>query len=343
MNGGDVATIADIARLSGVSRSTVSYALSGKRPISSATKKRIESAIAELEFIPSTHARALADKRSNVLAALLPIGADAAPSITMQFVYAAAKASRACEQDLLLVVGDEISENLDLFLRSDQADGLILLEIAEGDLRISKLQETEKPAVLIGWAPKDIRLDCVDLDWIAAGRTLVAHLHKLGHQDIALLGAAPEAYERHLTYAERFLTGSQEAAKKGKVQLWEWPTAESNIVQIAASLELLFEQHPHTSALVIQNESLIPHICSLLMRIGKRVPEDISVVGLTLDAFKQVTLQPISGIENPSASITETAVDLLMSRIDGQRAATDTQRILIPPRFTDHGSTRARN
>ena len=71
-----MATIGDVARRAGVSRSTVSYALSGKRSISVATRERIEQAIADLEFTPNAGARALATSQTMVLGLLLQFHSD---------------------------------------------------------------------------------------------------------------------------------------------------------------------------------------------------------------------------------------------------------------------------
>ena len=68
-----MATMNDVAKLANVSLSTVSYALNGKRPISEATRARILLAMAELDFQPNAMARALASKRSGILALLFPI------------------------------------------------------------------------------------------------------------------------------------------------------------------------------------------------------------------------------------------------------------------------------
>ncbi|WP_231980491.1 LacI family DNA-binding transcriptional regulator [Tessaracoccus coleopterorum] len=67
-----MATITDVARQAGVSVSTVSYALSGARPIRPATKARIEAAMAELGYQPNASARSLASRKTSVLAMLYP-------------------------------------------------------------------------------------------------------------------------------------------------------------------------------------------------------------------------------------------------------------------------------
>lgn len=329
--------IGDVARELGVSRSTVSYALSGKRAVSADMRRRVEEAIAELDFVPSERARALAHSRSDTLALLLPMGPDATPSITLQFVHGAAQASQRRGRELLLVVGDEPVGDLDRLLRSDRTDGVIVLDVTEDDLRLSRVSAAGKPAVLLGWPSAATQIDCVDLDWEATGRLLVEHVAGLGHRVVGVLGVASAAFDRHLTYAERFRAGAQGAAVAGGVTLVDWasPAAVSGAVD---ALLALFADHPDITALVIQNEALMPHVHALAAHLGLRVPGDISVVGVGLDTLGSVMLRPVSGVDNPSARLTDAAVDMLATRIDAQ-APLPPRRLMVTPTFTDRGST----
>ncbi len=333
-------TIGDVARHLGVSRSTVSYALTGKRPVSELTKHRVADAIAELDFVPSTRARALAGARSRTLAALAPMGPDAAPPIALQFINGTAQASRRRDHDLLLVVGDEAVHGIDRLLRSDRADGLILFDVTEDDPRLAKAARSQKPTVMIGCPTDEAPIDSVDLDWQAAGTLMVEHLTRHGHRSIGLLGAQPAAYARHLAYAERFRAGARGAAERAGAHLHEWP-ATPHLAATAASLRALFEAHPDTTALAIQQESIVPHIRPLLAGLGLRIPHDISVVGMGLDALASETVAPISGVDNPSATLTATAVDLLIDRIEARDPAREPRRVLIPPHFDDRATTAA--
>src|SRR5207302_647483 len=84
-DGGLMVKITDVARHAGVSPSTVSYALSGKRPISEETRQRIEASIRELGYRPHAGARALASSRSNVLALVIPLRTGIHVPVVMQF------------------------------------------------------------------------------------------------------------------------------------------------------------------------------------------------------------------------------------------------------------------
>ena len=98
-----MATMADVARHAGVSASTVSYALSGKRPIAEETRVRIEQAITELGFSPNAGARALASSRTHVLGLFVQFLPDEFSPAMLQYVLPISDAARAEGYDILMV------------------------------------------------------------------------------------------------------------------------------------------------------------------------------------------------------------------------------------------------
>ena len=88
-------TIADVARRAGVSRSTVSYVLSGSRPISPETRRRVEQAIEELQFRPHAGARSIRSGRNGVIAMALPMVHGPHNQVQMPYVWAALTAAQA--------------------------------------------------------------------------------------------------------------------------------------------------------------------------------------------------------------------------------------------------------
>ena len=92
-------TMADVARHAGVSASTVSYAISGKRPIAQETRDRIEQAIAELGFAPNAGARALASSQTHVLGLFVQFLPDEFSPAMLQYVLPISDAARAAGYD----------------------------------------------------------------------------------------------------------------------------------------------------------------------------------------------------------------------------------------------------
>src|SRR5215471_2524876 len=102
-----MATIADVASHAGVSMSTVSYVLSGKRPISEETRRRVQASIRALGYHPHAGARALASSRSNVIALVIPLRTGVHVPVMMQFVVSVVTSARSYDHDVLLLTQDE--------------------------------------------------------------------------------------------------------------------------------------------------------------------------------------------------------------------------------------------
>src|SRR2546423_7781793 len=113
--------IADVASHAGVSISTVSYVLSGKRPISEATRSRVQASIRALGYHPHAGARALASSRSNVIALVMPLRQGVHVPVVMQFVIAVVASARRHDHDVLLVTQDEGERGLRRVVHSSNA------------------------------------------------------------------------------------------------------------------------------------------------------------------------------------------------------------------------------
>ena len=107
-----MAKIHEVAKAAGVSISTVSYALSGKRTISAETRRRIERAVRELDYRPNAGARMLAGRRTNIFALTEPFRADTHAPAHMAFVLATSIAARRYDYDMLLLTEEEASAGM---------------------------------------------------------------------------------------------------------------------------------------------------------------------------------------------------------------------------------------
>src|SRR5690349_17497667 len=264
-----MATISDVARAAGVSISTVSYVLSGRRPISPSTRARVESAIAELNYHPHAGARALASSRTNVLALVAPLRADINVPVIMQFVTAVVTAARTYNHDVLLLTKDEGTAGLERVAGATMVDALIVMDVERDDVRIPALGRLKQPSVLIGLPDDAAGIACVDLDFAATAAECLRHLAGHGHRRIALVGPTPAVYERGTTYAPRFLAGFTDAA----VQLGLETVAHPCGPGAAGVRECLAEidaELPGVSALVVHNEEALLPLLEELRSRGRR-------------------------------------------------------------------------
>jgi DNA-binding LacI/PurR family transcriptional regulator len=182
--------MADIARHAGVSLSTVSYALSGKRAISEPTRRRVFAAMSALDFHPHASGRALASRRTRAIALLFPALAKGLSEMRLEFVTSAAEAAAERGYSFLLSTSPADDADVLRLLRSGLVDGLILMEIKLRDSRVDLLRDRGYPFALIGHCERNDGLSFVDLDFADAIERAVRHLAELGHRRIAFVNAA---------------------------------------------------------------------------------------------------------------------------------------------------------
>src|SRR6185437_14828914 len=218
-----MAMLADVARHAGVAASTVSYVLSGKRPVSEETRERVARSIQLLGYQPHAGARALASAKSNVLGLVMPLRRDLYVPVMMDIAIAVTTMARRFGYDVLLLTNDEGPEGIRRVATSARADAVILTDVGMEDERIAMVRQIEVDAVLIGVPANPAGLDCVDLDFEAAGRLCVNHLAQLGHRTVAFIGEAEGVYRRHIGFAERTLRGITEGAAARGVDLVHRP------------------------------------------------------------------------------------------------------------------------
>ncbi|GAA2104466.1 LacI family DNA-binding transcriptional regulator [Streptomyces albiaxialis] len=332
--------ITDVARHAGVSPSTVSYVLSGKRSISAETRQRVEQSIRTLGYRPHAGARALASSRSNVLALVMPLRSGIHLPVQMQFAASVVTAARTYDHDVLLVTQEEGEDGLRRVTDSALVDGLVVMDIQMQDARIPLLRSLHLPSVLIGFPAEAAGLTCIDLDFTATGEACVDHLAQLGHRCVALLGSPPEVYARGTGFARRTAAGFTSAARRHGINATVVPVAPGRAAA-QETVERLLHRYPGLSAVVVHNEPALGPLLEAFQRAGMRVPEDLSVVALCPDELAENAVVPVSSIAIPAAEVGERSVELLMSKLArGPESVPDAT--LLPPRLTPRASTAPR-
>ncbi|MDH2416228.1 LacI family DNA-binding transcriptional regulator [Nocardioides sp. CER19] len=322
-----MANIADVAKAAGVSASTVSYVLSGKRTISKETADRVHRAIREMDYRPNAGARALASARTNIIGLVVPLRAGQNVPVVMEFVAAVVTRARSHDHDVLLLTQDEGVDGLRRVAASALVDALIVMDVQAKDPRLTALRSLDTPAVLIGVPERSTGLSAVDLDFAAAGSRAIEHLAELGHRRIGFIGQPPKVYERGTGYAERLLTGLHTAAAEHDVTLSVAP-CESSMAGLRASVTQLLDEQPGLTALIVHNESVLPALREVLLERERRLPDDVAVVAICPDDMASSHGIDYTNIAIPADELGTAAVDMVMSRLPGKNSAET--RLLAP-------------
>src|SRR3954452_3080414 len=328
-------TLADVAQHAGVSQSTVSYVLSGKRTIPPATRGGLQRSILALGYGLNAGARALASRRTNVLALVTPLRPDLHTPVMMEFVISVVTAARRHAHDVLLLTNDEGPEGLRRVAGTALVDGLVLMDIQLRDERLPVLRELGLPAVLIGVPDDTSGLTCVDLDFRSAGARCVDHLADLDHRVIAFVGHGEDVYRRGSGFAARTLAGVSARAALRELEC-EAVRCAGTREDVDAIVARLLAREPPVTGLVVHNEAVLPMLLDALRAAGRRVPEDVSVVAIAPDRLAEMTSPRFSAVALPAEERGQRRVELLMAKLAWRSDVTTT---LLAPRLVVRASS----
>ena len=224
----------------------------------------MQHAIDELGYHPHAGARALASRRSSVLALVHPLRPEL--RLPMRMVLSVVTSARAHDHDVLLLTGDEGPQGMRRVARSALVDGFVLMDVELYDERVGVLRELGLPGVLIGVPAHTEGLTCVDLDFEAAAALCVDHLAELGHREVVLIGEAAEVYRRGSGFANRSLDGfTRRAAELGLAA--SHYTCDGSPEQVEAPLLA----HPAATAFVVHNTLALRPVLDALRTRGRAV------------------------------------------------------------------------
>jgi DNA-binding LacI/PurR family transcriptional regulator len=311
--------MADIARKANVSVSTVSYALSGKRPISAETRRRVLAAMAELDFRPHAAGRALASRRSRTVALLFPAIRKGVTELQLEFFTSAAET--AAEHGYAFILSMAPSDDVEMLRMSREGlvDGLILMEVRRRDPRVALLRAEGVPFTLIGHQDANEGYSFVDLDFAGAVETAVGHLAELGHREVAFVNTSAELLEAGYGPASRSLEGLTAALTKhglrGRHFVCE-PTREAGL-KLA---ECLLGEFPGVTGVVSINREALAAVFDRAFDLGLAIPADLSVVGIFSDRLARLFSPPLTTVDFPVAAMARLGTELLIRQLEGGAA-----------------------
>ncbi len=330
-------TSADVARRAGVSRTTVSFVLNERRDVRlrPETRRRVLEAAAELGYRPHAPARQLAVGASRTLGLVLlqrpeQIAVDGLLAETLRGLGAAAQAA-----GYRILVEPDGPGGLSYreLLAAGYVDGLVVSGPRSDDPGLEELARAGYPIVVQGSAP-DARCPSVDVDNEAGARRAVEHLLELGHVRIACITNAPLEF----TSAAQRLAGYRAALRAAGVEPEARHVAEAAFdpESGAAALERLLDADPELTAVFVASDVVALGAIAAARARGRRIPDDLSVVG-----FDDVPLAahfdpPLTTIRVPAHDLGLTVGRALIDRIARRPVP---ERTLLPIDLVVRGST----
>ncbi|MDN3495658.1 LacI family DNA-binding transcriptional regulator [Planococcus sp. APC 4015] len=331
-----MAKIHQVAEAAGVSISTVSYALSGKRPVSAETRRRIEEAVQALDYRPNAGARMLAGTRTHILAVTEPLRADTHAPTHMAFVLATAIAARREDYDVLLLTDEQASGGMQRVASSGLVDGIVVLDVAPDDERVRLSRLISTPTVFIGVPDDDEGLMCVDLDFEGAAAMAVEIMIAARHRRIGLIGHAPAAYELS-NFPPRVRDGFHRAADEHDVHsAFRMLTGQGRVEAQARRATASLLDDGVTAILLHCNDEAHSGVLGEVAERGLRIPEDVSVISVGSSFDTTAFATPLNAIPLVPKDSCDLAVELVLKCLSGESPPPGIR--LIAPHYIDNGS-----
>ncbi|GAA1563087.1 LacI family DNA-binding transcriptional regulator [Kribbella hippodromi] len=313
-----MATMRDVAERAGVSIATVSFLLNDTKPVTAATRARIEQAMAELGYRRNVVARALASRRTHIIAMAYPALEHRFGMSTAEFFTSAAEAARKEDYHLVLwPVGNDGVELREL-LGQGLVDGVVLMEVQLDDPRIDVLQEAGTPFALIGRTDELDGLPHVDIDFDATVEDAVRYVYEKGHRELALISGDLSDPRFH-SYGPWVRT---EDAYRRVAAAYGLPVVvvpcldTTQAGKVAA--ERLVADHPETTAILVLNEYAALGAVAGLKRAGHDVPGDISVLSLLMVPETAAMTDPeLTMMRTPGPELGQLGTEALLRELEG--------------------------
>lgn len=333
-----VATMADVARMAGVSRSTVSYVLSGTRPISDGTRQRILRAMKDLNYTPNVLAQGLAGRRTGIIALIFPLSEIGFNLTEFEYIRAASEQAREDGYNLLLwpFGADEIEE-VRKVVSQGLVEGVVLMEVLTTDERVPFLIEADIPFTMIGRTADPRGLAYVDTDFEASGSMAVDHVASLGHTEVGFLartqadldaGHGPVVRTRDAVLAE---------AKKLGIRAHVF-TASPTFSAGWDVFEEIRRTAPGLTALLELNEPATLGLMTAAAERGIRIPQDLSIVAVNAsEGAAQMSKPALTSLSPSHGDMARLAVKYLVRRLRGEDYSSF--QTLVAPELIERGST----
>lgn len=329
-------TINEVAKMAGVSITTVSRVLNNKPDVAPETRRQVLDAIAQLDYTPHAQAKNLAAGKSRSLAVLYPSDSTGFSELEFEF-FVGASAITAKRGFLFNLFVNVMSENTLLNLyRSNQIDGTILMEIHLDDPRVKLLRENGYPFVLIGRCKDNTGLSFIDLDFEASIMLAIEYLVKLGHSQIGILNLAGRARENTYGPAVRSVLGYERACARYNLTPMIYEAA-SKIDDAFIVTQRMLDEHPQMTAVVSTHTDSAVGIVRAVQQRGLSIPQDISLISIVADRIAQLISPPLTAITLPAYVMGERAAQMLIRML--QNIDYEPEQELLKPHLVIRDST----
>ncbi|CAM5348719.1 LacI family DNA-binding transcriptional regulator [Streptomyces tanashiensis] len=331
-------TLEQVAARAGVGRGTVSRVINGSPRVSERTRTAVDRAVAELGYVPNQAARALAGSRTDAIALVIPEAEArlfAEPYFLDLMRGVGAELAEADKQLLLTLVRSERERRrFEQYLAAQRVDGVLLASVHGDDPLPDRVRDLGLPVVMNGRRTEAEPVPYVDSDNIGAGRAAVAHLAGRGRSRVATVTGPLDMYVARARLGG-YRAGLAEAGLPPDEALVEAGdfTEEGG----RRAMRLLLDRRPDLDAVFAASDVMAAGARGVLREAGRRVPEDVALVGVDDSPVARLMDPPLTSVRQPIEEMGRSMARMLLQDI--ARAPEEPRRHVLPTELVVRASS----
>ncbi|MCH0540303.1 LacI family DNA-binding transcriptional regulator [Streptomyces sp. MUM 203J] len=332
-------TLEEVAARAGVGRGTVSRVVNGSPRVSARAKAAVVRAVAELGYVPDRAARALAGARTDAVALVIPeTGARLSAESYLLDLIRGVSAELADSDKQLLLTLIRSQQQRQLFeqqLAAQRVDGVLLAFVHADDPLPEAVRDLGIPVILHGRRSEAEPVAYVDSDNVGAGRSAVDHLAGRGRRGIATIAGPQDMYVARCRL-DGYRQGLAAAGLPADEDLIV--SADSTEEGGRAAMRTLLVRRPGLDAVFAASDVMAAGARSALREAGRRVPEDVALVGVDDSVVARHMEPPLTSVRQPVEEMGRVMARALLQEI----AATtpqDPSQLVLPTSLVVRGSS----
>ncbi|MEV4710629.1 LacI family DNA-binding transcriptional regulator [Micromonospora sp. NPDC049374] len=318
MTGAQRPTLEAVARRAGVSRATVSRVVNGSTTVAEPIQEAVRQAVAELGYVPNLAARTLVTQRTDSIALVMPEEATRVFSDDQVFpgiIRGAAQELEAADKQLVLMLAGSPAghERVARYTTGRHVDGVLFASLHGADPLPGRLAALGIPVVCSGRPLDGADVPYIDVDQVGGVTRAVRHLIDSGRRRIATI-AGPQDMVAGIERLAGYRDTVAAAGLPEMVAVGDF-TRESG----AAAMRELLAAHPDLDAVFAASDLMAHAALRTLREAGRRVPEDVAVIGFDDIETAAYTDPPLTTVRQPIVELGRQGTRLLLRLAAGEQ------------------------
>jgi len=322
-----VATMKDVAALAKVGVGTVSRVLNSSGSVKESTRRKVEAAMKELNYIPNAYARGLKMNKTNTVALIIPT---IWHPFFSEFAYYV-ESNLAEHKYKMLLCNSDVSSDKELeyiqMVQENKVDGIIGITYSDLDNFVS----SHLPFVTIDRHFKEETV-CVTSDNFHAGQLAVEKLVEKGCHKLGYVGT----HSRFPTETTKRRNGFEKQAKQSGIPYAIYD-GQDPVIELKQEIRTFFEENPDVDGIFAHTDFIALDILEVLEEMKRNVPEEVQIIGCDGIKMESGRRQIVSTIRQPVDLMAKAAVEKIIQVIDGESVRT---KITLPVHYVEGPTTK---